>query len=600
MIKIQPQIYKSLYEVQENCISAFQPLVIAKPKFDRDTFSRNFATVAPQKRNFIHKFANLSEHYKLLYDVFDLNILKNFSKEKLKSLFLIASLKDETGMLRYSPTELIHTAMLDKKTFDFITPFARQKNSSGIFNFSFNDLKILSKFSEKERQNAMQLFSFKIPSEDLINISKDKNANITALTQRLSVIEHLYPQQISEIGVKKHQNNYIVHFLTSDDHKTHHFVFDNNFNLNPAYKSNIDFEKGELKKNSFLERFRIRNKKIQKSPYIDDSKKISLANHFQAIGKIIEQGDYLKSMGQKMYSHNYNTLVTGEGNLIETEIKFPKNMLVNYWKKGLISNSDLINICTDYAELIPKSDIDYFALNNIKMTLFDTEKIIEIRKNNALSKPVEIGSEYYKKILDEALKTAKETLKNIKSEKQMIIIDGLPGAGKSTLINSLLKNDNKAFYTPDSDDIKGMFKEIYKNGEGADLVHKASGKILKSEIIPRVLEQGKNLIFQTTGDYISINKIIKLATKYGYKIDFIQIPTSKSTSLERTIQRFNDNGRFLDPIVTMSIFNTNNKEKLYSAKIFSYNPNISDTYILQNGKLHCIKDGCFTEKYKRL
>ena len=602
MNTIPPRIYNNLYEVRENIITAFQPIIIKKPKCDKDTFSKNFGSITPPKRNFLYKFANLSEHHKLLYNLFDLKILQNFSKEKLKSLFLIASAKDSMGMLRFSPSELLKTATLPDETLNFIKPFARQKKSTGIFNYSFENLKSLTEFSPQERQNAMQLFAFKLLPQDLINLCKDKNVNIQKLKHHLSVIDQLYPQKISEIGIKKYKNNYIISVFTEDDFKNFHYVFDNKLNPDNHYKSNIDFETGQFRKNNLLNKFKILfNKKSQNNlSYIENNNDIPVNSNFTALGNIIERAEYLKSMQQKIYQENFVTTLTKEGHLINTTIKFPKNMLVQNWQKGFLSKSDLMRICSDYAEFIPQADFNYFALNKIPITPFDDEKILEIRKNNILAAPVQIGSTYYKKVLENILQTEDAKLKNIKAEKKMIIIDGLPGAGKSTIIHRLLKKDNNAFYTPDSDEIKAMFKEVYKNGEYSNLVHKAAGNILKNEIIPQVLSQGKNLIYQTTGDFISINKIITQAAEHGYKIDFIQIPTPKNLSLERSIKRFNSNGRFMDPITTMSIFNHNNKEKLYSAKIFSYNPNISDTYIFEHDNLKLIKNGLYTGEGKNL
>ena len=593
MNSIKPKIYNNIYEVRENIITPFQPIFISQPKCDKDLFSRNFSSVNPQKRAYLYKFANLNQHYNLSYNIFDLKQLMNLSKKKLKSLFLISSLKDDTGRLRFTPNQLLQTAKLNDETINFVKPFARQKNGDGLFNFGFNDIKALSNFSDEEKQNAMQLLAYKLPPQDLINICKDKNANISALQERLSVINNLYPQNIYEMGVKKINNDYIVHFSTVDNVKTFSYVFDNNFNLNSKYVSNIDFETGTFKKNSLLSKLKNFWSKNDQ-PIFSSQKnnlKCSVKEHYDALGSINECAETLKNLQKKIYRYNFYASTTGNGKLIETNITFPNKMLSNSWEKGLISNSDLMQICSDYAELIPQQDFDYFALNKVKLTPFDNDKFLDIRKNNAMSKPVEVGSEYYKKVLNNILHIETEKLKNIKAEKKMIIIDGLPGAGKSTIINHLLKKDKNSFYTPDSDDIKAMFKEVYKNGEGANLVHKASGVILKNELIPRALNQGKNFIYQTTGNYLSINKIINDAAKKGYKIDYIHIPTSKNKSLERSINRFETNGRFMDPVVTMSIFNTNNKEKEYSAKIFSQNKNISDTYIFENGKFELVQEG---------
>ena len=89
---ITPKIYNNICEARENIITPFKPLFISQPKCDKDVFSKNFSFVEPKKRGYLYKFANLSEHYNLSYNIFDLKQLMNLSKEKLKSLFLISYL----------------------------------------------------------------------------------------------------------------------------------------------------------------------------------------------------------------------------------------------------------------------------------------------------------------------------------------------------------------------------------------------------------------------------------------------------------------------------------------------------------------------------
>ena len=582
------KIYNNIAEVTDNVITTFQPLLIRKPKFDRDIFSKEFLHTDAKKKNFLHKFANLHEHYHLMYNILDLNILKALPLDKLKTLFLLSSTKDATGMLRFTPAQTLYTANLEEQTFNFIKPFARQKNSNELFIYKFNDIISLAKFSKKQQENAMELFEYKLNAQDLIGICKDENIKISALKKRLDTIKSIFSNNIYNIRINKYKNDYVIALTTEKEHKTRCYVFDKNFNLKPEYKSDIDFTKGALKDTGIFKLFKRKSPGINKP---DNSIKVSINEHIEALDKINEYADYLKKELKEQYKHNFYVLTQGNGNLIDREIKFPENLLVDYWKRGAISEEDLIKICEEHAELIPQNDFKYFALNKVKMTSYDNERYLKIRKNSITAKAVDIDSGYYKKVLDKVLKTETEKIKNIKAQKRMIVIDGLPGAGKSTIINKILKNDKNLFYTPDSDDIKAAFSEVYNNGEGANLVHKASGNILKNEILPRVFKQGKNIIFQTTGNYVSINKVIQQAKNHGYNIDFIHITTPKNISLERSIIRFNQHGRFLDPLVTMSIYNCNNKEKSYAARIFSYNKNINKSCIFENGKFYCIKDG---------
>ena len=588
------KIYNNISEITKQVVNSFEPVYIRPPRFDNDIFAKNFADTAPKKRNYLHKFANLSEHYSLMYNVLDLKALSELALNKLKSLFLMASAKDEMGIIRFTPAQLLHVSTFSDDTLNFIRPFAHQKDYSGVFAYKFEDIIKLLSLSDEQKDKAMRLFKYNLPSDDLISICKDKNANITGLESRLKVINKIFGQNISDIGLKRYKNDYVLSLTDKRDSKVYKCVFDSNFNPNPSYMSNIDFNAGKLKNGSILKMLNLSKTKAETT--VKENFRVSDKEHFQAIGKIVECAEFLKQKRLEIYKHNFFTLMSGAGHLVEAEIKFPDKMLANYWKNGIISDADLIKICTEYAELVPQHDFNYFALNKIKITPFDTEKYLEIRKFGVSSPAVAADSEYYAKVLDKTLQLEAEKLKNIKTQKRMIVIDGLPGAGKSSLIKSILKNDKNSFYTPDSDDIKTMFKEVYKNGEGAELVHKAAGKILKNEILPRVFEQGKNVIYQTTGNFVSINKIIQQAKNYGYTIDFIHVKTPKNLSLERTAARFRETGRFMDPLITISIFNNNNKEKMFAAKIFSHHKDVKNAYILENGKLHQVKDGILTGK----
>ncbi len=595
-VNFKSGIYKGIASVKENAVSSFQPLFIKTPHFPRDVFSKHFAAVPPSKRTYLHKFANLHEHYALLYDLMDLKVLESFSLEKLKSLFMIAFEKDSTGLIRFSPDELRHISLYSDDTLKFIKPFARQQNRNGVFNYGMNDILKLAKFSDTERQNAIRLFKFNLPAGDLIAMAKDKNADIAALKNRLETVEKLFAKDIDEMEIKKYGDRYVVTSVTQNGRKVHKFVFDNKFKQDPRFKSEVDFDKEQLRETNIFKRLNpFKSKPFPIPKATDTNLRVSKHENLYALDTIQESIDYIKRLYLKAYKHNFYAMYTGKDNFYEPNIKLPKNMLVNCLKQGAISNDDLIKICMENAGLIPESDLNYFALNKIKITPFDTDKYLEIRYNKLFKTPVEIGSTYYKKVFEDILKTEKEKLGNIKAQKRMIIADGLPGAGKSTVINAILQKDKTAYYTPDSDDIKAMFKEVYKNGENADLVHEVSGHILKTEILQMVFEQGKNLIYQTTGSSVSINKIIRAAKKYGYDIDFIHITTPKDISAERSVRRFEQNGRFIDPYVIMSIFNKNNKEKDFSAKIFSHNPNIRNAYVFENGKLRLVKDGKITD-----
>ena len=594
------KLHNSLFDVKDNFITAFKPVFIKSPVFPKDVFQNNFSNLEPRKRNFIHKFANLSEHYQLMFDVYQLQFLKNFSVEKLKSLYKSAYMQDSFGMKRFSPSELLSIADLPFEKLRFLKPFMKEKNAIGRFNYSYDSLKTIANFSKDESKKAMMLLGNKILSDDLIALCKDNNANIQELKNRINTLNNLFKDNISEISVKKYQNNYVLSLLTENEHKAHRYVFDNQFKLNKNYKSDVDFEAQKFVNKSFFSRLNpfASKKSVSVVNNTVDNLRVSEEEHFYALDDIQDYAEFVKQMYMKAYKHNFYVIHSGKGHFINTDFKLPENLLVNYWQKGAISQDDLIKICSDNAGVIPESDFKFFAKNKIKMTHYDNDRYLEIRRRNVLSEPVKVGSVYFNQVLQKTLKAEEAKLKNIRAERKLLIIDGLPGAGKSTIIKKILNGDINSYYTPDADDIKGMFEEVYKQGECAELVHKASSHILRNYIIPNLFAQGKNLIFQTSGGSVNIHKIIQQAKSNGYDVDFIHIATPKQLSMQRSISRFEQMGRFIDPYAVLSIFNHNNREKKYAAKIFSYHEGIRNAYRVENGEVFLIKDGQISKMQK--
>ena len=96
------KIFKSIDSV-DMPLSAFKPVFIEKPEFPADVFQKQFETLEPEKRNIVQKFANLEEFYKLVYHIWDLKTIATLPVEKAGTLLSLASMKDSTRMLRFSP-----------------------------------------------------------------------------------------------------------------------------------------------------------------------------------------------------------------------------------------------------------------------------------------------------------------------------------------------------------------------------------------------------------------------------------------------------------------------------------------------------------------
>lgn len=589
------KIYKSIDSV-DIPLSAFKPVFIEKPVFPADVFQKQFETLEPEKKNLIQKFANLEELYKLVYKIWDLKTIASLPVEKVKTLFSMASMKDSSLMLRFSPTELFKVSQLSNEQLNFIKPAARQKNADGIFNFNFAQLSELSHFNKQEMDKAMLLLDCNLAAEDLIEVCKDNMSNAGHLRKRLLTLRKLFSGNIYDIRVLRSKENYVIALTKKKDHRVSSYVFDKKFNPDKNYKSDVDFAGECFKKKGIFQRMNIfSSEKSAQMAVLNPHVKVSAREHIEALDTIQEQIDNLKEIAREAYRSNMMAINSGTGKLKDAELKLPKNLIKDFWDQGALSEEDLVRICTENAGFISESDFKYFALRKIRLTPYDTEKCLEIRRKNVLAEPVSIDSAYYKKVAAEVLATETKKLDLIKAEKKLIIVDGLPGAGKSTIIEKLLKKDKNAYYAPDSDDIKKAFTEVYKNGAGASLVHKASGTILKKEILPEVFKHGKNLIFQTAGSSERIHKILEIAKNNGYTVNLIHIVTPDDISVTRAISRFEQTGRFIDPYDILAILNKNTKEKKYTSRIFSYDERLQNAYVFKDKELYRVEEGNLAE-----
>lgn len=593
------KIHKSIDSVQE-VLTPFKPIFIEKPVFSKDVFEKQFEKVTPEKKSLLEKFANLEEFYKLVYQVWDLKTISTMPLNKIKTLFSLASMRDKSLMLRFSPDELFYMSRLTEEKLKFLKPAARQKDSNGIFKYSFKQLNIISKFNQQETDKAVTLLDSGLCADDFINLCKDSSVNAAGLRKRIDTLKKVFLGNILDMRVKRFKDKYVIFLTENKENKSFTYVFDKDFNLNKHYKTNVDFENESFKKSGIFNKINIfSKKKTPTNPSLPRSLKVSPKEHLEALDTIQENIDNLKELQKQVYRKNYLAMCTNQGNFADTSFKLPENLIIKYFEKGALSETDIINIFSENAGIIPKKDFDYFALRKIKLTPYDNEKCLEIRQKNAMSKELNTDSEYYKTTASDVIKTELEKLKTIKAEKKLIIVDGLPGAGKSTIITKLLKNDSNAYFTPDSDEIKAAFTQIYQNGEGAPLVHTASGNILKKEILPQVFEQGKNLIFQTSGSTERIHKILEQAKAHDYSVNFVQIETPENISIERAMKRYKKTGRFIDPYDILAIFNQNGNEKKYTSKIFSYDTRLKNSFCYKDKELCLVKEGKLNLPHKK-
>lgn len=161
----------------------------------------------------------------------------------------------------------------------------------------------------------------------------------------------------------------------------------------------------------------------------------------------------------------------------------------------------------------------------------------------------------------------------VKKEKILDIVIGLPASGKSSAVVEVLSKIRNAKII-DNDEVKKQIKE-FNNGWGAGLVHRES-KLLNAVIFEESLKNGDNIILPKVGGYeLDIRNIIDESRKYGYKVNLHYVELNRNLAMLRLLTRFITEGRFLSPNL---IYQDNNN--IIGNKIKNtYNNLINDNYI---------------------
>lgn len=455
---------------------------------------------------------------------------------------------------RFSLNELVRLLKLKNEEITFIKPFARQKNYMGIFNYSTNDLLEIAKENKQNQSRYMDLMTTKLPFTDIKKLVYDSNIDTTNFRATVRNLQLQYAHNIDNLSINQIDNKYQILLTTKNPHELHHFTYVKN------KKNNLGIKKMTL-------------------------------SRFYAIEEINNKINKIENYNRMINQSNFQVIQNGNGNIKEYSKGIKSGTLIKAWQSGNITEEDIMNWFTEYPECISSKDFHYFARKKFKLTPFDNPQIIEGRYYTATQSKLSINSNYYKSKESYIIKKELQKLNNVDSNKKIIIIDGLPGAGKSSIIEHLLKQTKERFYVSDSDNIKQEFTEYYKNGIGAALVHKAASHLYKNKLIPEVMSQGKNLIYQTCGSYESLNKLLKDASELGYTVNYININTDIATCIKRAANRLIDNGRFIDPCTIIEVSKKNTNAKKFMAEIMSYNPYINKTYKCLNYELQEVKNG---------
>lgn len=542
-MKITPKIY------EPEIITPFQPLQINTRKYTKAFFQKDFPDMNPEKGNVLYKFASITEcNNKHIFANYHIDLLNLFSLKKLNSIYPIAKLKDFSNLVRFSPEELLRILNLKTSEIEFIKPFARQKNYKNIFNFSTNQLLTINNHSQAEKERFVNLLSTHLDYNNMETLVKDKDVDVVDFSGAVREIQEKYAENIHDISIFKADGKYNIKITTQEPFKTQIF------------------------------------------PYIKGKRGIKMTpQRFNSIEKINNEIEKIKSLNCALNKHNFEAINFQNGKIKNYTFSLQPNLIRKEWEAGNLTKEDITDIFTNAAGIISEEDFNYFAKNGFKLTYFDNEKVIQARQHFQNCKPVDANSKYYKEKESEILSKEFAKLKGIAAERKLLILDGLPGAGKSTVYRKFVKDTS--FYTTDNDDIKKEFVEVYNNGIGSQLVHNAAKRIYKGEILPKAFSEGKNIVYQTCGGYESLNKIIEKAHKNGYEIEYVNVNTSTNISIRHALSRQETDGRFMDPYLILQIARRNASAKHYMAKIISYNPNINSAYEYNKGILSKIENG---------
>lgn len=156
-----------------------------------------------------------------------------------------------------------------------------------------------------------------------------------------------------------------------------------------------------------------------------------------------------------------------------------------------------------------------------------------------------------------------------KAENKALVLGGLPGAGKTTFLNSdqgqtALALDMEDYVVVNPDEVKTIMMERgmvpdyegLTSDEAATLFHEESTQIAQ-DVMHKAMSQGLNVVYDTSlKKTAQVNRIADTADAVGQKYDttvvFIDVPVD--TAKERAIHRYSQGGRFipLDLISSMA------------------------------------------------
>jgi predicted kinase len=134
--------------------------------------------------------------------------------------------------------------------------------------------------------------------------------------------------------------------------------------------------------------------------------------------------------------------------------------------------------------------------------------------------------------------------KRVAVDRQVFLLLGYPGAGKSTYADQLCRQYSAAL--SDSDEVAVALPEFI-NGEGAASVHEEACDVA-ALVLGALIEKGSNVVIPRVGSRLQpINDLISVFKHRRYAVHVVLVDVPHDLAVQRMIKRFRINGRLIPP-----------------------------------------------------
>lgn len=290
-------------------------------------------------------------------------------------------------------------------------------------------------------------------------------------------------------------------------------------------------------------------------------------------------------------------------NLIQAleQKKFIEGSLITYYQGGFLTKHDVLEIATSQAGRIPVADRGFFIENKIPLTLADDEGVLTQRLHDFKTPQLDIYDTSYLKQKSRIIKIGAKDMEKIpKNKKLMLLLTGLPASGKTSLVD---KKMQKKYYLADPDEYLKYFLE-YQNGKGSTVLQNVARDLLRNHLFPMALDKGINITLSTIGWVEYVEGIVKEAKAKGYTIELKHVNIDTEKSIKRTVNRFKETGRLVDPYWINAYSNTLNDK--FGIRIenlpeyFKQSPYIDKISIYDNNKDYFEETSLLNKVFKRM